>query len=215
MFTRKVLAVFITFIFAAGILAGCGGNTGNTTTGGGSTGGTSGGGTSGGGAPASGEPIIVGVNFELSGQLAGYGQTKLNGAKIALEEINAAGGALGRPIKLIEYDNKGDIAEAINISTRLMGEDKVVVMMGPVTSGRVMASIDVAKQFKIPMVTGTGTSPGITVNSDGSINDFVYRICFIDPYQGTLAANYATETLGLKTAAMLVNQSDDYSIYMA
>jgi branched-chain amino acid transport system substrate-binding protein len=65
------------------------------------------------------------------------------------------------------------------------------------------------------MVTGTGTSPGITIDDKGAVNDFVYRICFIDPYQGTLAANYASDALGLKTAATLVNQSDDYSILMA
>ena len=197
---RKMLAVLMALCLTAGALAGCG-----------SSGGNQGGGSAAGG----NDTILIGVNFELSGGLAGYGQTKLNGAKIALDEINAAGGVLGKKIELKEYDNKGENAEAVTISTRLMGEDKVIVMMGPVTSGRVMASIDVAKQFKVPMVTGTGTSPGITVNADGSVNDFVYRICFIDPYQGTLAANYATETLKLTTAATLVNQTDDYSIYMA
>jgi len=197
---RKILAVVMTVSLAVSILAGCGG---------------SGAGQSAGTAAGGGDKILIGINFELSGGLAGYGQTKLNGAKLAQEEINAAGGVLGKQIELKEYDNKGDNAEAVTISTRLMSEDKVVAMMGPVTSGRVMASIDVAKQFQVPMVTGTGTSPGITVNADGSINDFVYRICFIDPYQGTLAANYATETLKLTTAATLVNYSDDYSILMA
>lgn len=200
---RKVLAALLVMTFVFGLLAGCG----NSSGAGGNAGGTAGGGE--------GDTILLGVNFELSGGLAAYGQSKINGLKIALDEINAAGGVLGKQIVLKEYDNKGDNAEAVNISTRLMGEDKVVAMMGPVTSGRVMASVDVAKQFQVPMVTGTGTSAGITVNEDGSVNDFVYRICFIDPYQGTLAANYAADTLAVKTAAMLVNQSDDYSIYMA
>ena len=105
---------------------------------------------------AEGDTITIGVNFELSGDLASYGQSKINGVKIALEEINENGGILGKTVVLKEYDNKGDNAEAVNLATRLMGEDKVPVMMGPVTSGRVMAAISVAKQFQTPMVTGTG-----------------------------------------------------------
>ena len=210
--TRKVLAMLLVLVFVFALTAGCGNNDANNA-------GTPAGDGQGTGEDdnqqAEGDTITIGVNFELSGDLASYGQSKINGVKIALEEINENGGILGKTVVLKEYDNKGDNAEAVNLATRLMGEDKVPVMMGPVTSGRVMAAISVAKQFQIPMVTGTGTSAGITVNDDGSVNDFVYRICFIDPYQGNLAANFAADSLGLKTAAMLVNQSDEYSIKMA
>ena len=206
---RKVLAVLMLVVFVFAFTAGCGNNAGTDQSGEGQA---AGGNET---QQPEGDTVKIGVNFELTGDLASYGQSKLNGVKIALEEINAAGGVLGKQIELVEYDNKGDNAEAVNLATRLMGEDKVPVMMGPVTSGRVMAAINVAKQFQVPMVTGTGTSAGITVNEDGSVNDFVYRICFIDPYQGNLAANFAADSLGLKTAAMLVNQSDEYSIKMA
>ncbi|MEA4892129.1 MAG: ABC transporter substrate-binding protein [Peptococcaceae bacterium] len=206
---RKVLAVLMLVVFVFAFTAGCGNNAGTDQSGDGQA---AGGNET---QQPEGDTVKIGVNFELTGDLASYGQSKLNGVKIALEEINAAGGVLGKQIELVEYDNKGDNAEAVNLATRLMGEDKVPVMMGPVTSGRVMAAINVAKQFQVPMVTGTGTSAGITVNEDGSVNDFVYRICFIDPYQGNLAANFAADSLGLKTAAMLVNQSDEYSIKMA
>ena len=205
---RKVLAVLMLVVFVFAFTAGCGNNAGTDQSGDGQA---AGGNET---QQPEGDTVKIGVNFELTGDLASYGQSKLNGVKIALEEINAAGGVLGKQIELVEYDNKGDNAEAVNLATRLMGEDKVPVMMGPVTSGRVMAAINVAKQFQVPMVTGTGTSAGITVNEDGSVNDFVYRICFIDPYQGNLAANFAADSLGLKTA-MLVNQSDEYSIKMA
>ncbi|MDR1193781.1 MAG: ABC transporter substrate-binding protein [Peptococcaceae bacterium] len=226
--TGKMLMILAAWLLILGLAAGCGAG----ASGGGTAGdvpGASGGGTAGdvpdggdtpapGDAPAVGETggdIVVGVNFELSGNLAGYGQAKLNGLRIALDEINALGGVLGKTLVVKEYDNKGDNAEAVSLATRLMGEDKVVAMIGPVTSGRVMAAADVARQFGIPLVTGTGTSVGITVRADGEVNPFVYRTCFTDPYQGTLAASYAAGSLGLKTAALLVNQSDDYSIYMA
>ena len=202
---RKVISLLLLVVFVFAFTAGC------SNTGAGDSDGTQ---TSGDGA-AEGDTVKLGVNFELTGDLASYGESKINGLRIALDEINEAGGILGKQVELIVYDNKGDNAEAVNLATRLMGEDQVPLMIGPVTSGRVMAAVSVAKQFQIPLVTGTGTSEGITVNEDGSVNDYVYRICFTDPYQGTLAANFASNSLGLTTAAMLVNQSDEYSIKMA
>jgi len=197
---RKLLAMTLLLAFVLVMAVGCGGNTNTDQP---ANGGQQG--------SADAEEVLIGLNFELSGPVAVYGQTKLNGIKIALEEINANGGILGKPVKLIEYDNKSEDAEALNLATRLMTEDKVVAMIGPVTSGRVLVAVPVAEQFKVPLVTGSGTAPAITL-ANGKVNEFAFRTCFTDAYQGMLAGKFAANSLGAKTAAMLVNQNDDYSI---
>lgn len=194
---RKLLAVTLLLAFVLVMTAGCGGTDANKTE----------------TKPAATDAaeVILGANFELSGAVAVYGQTKMNGVEIAIDEINKAGGILGKQVKLIKYDNKGDDAEALSLTTRLMTEDKIVTMLGPVTSGRVMVAVPVSEQFKIPLVTGTGTAAAITV-ADGKVNQYAFRICYTDEYQGKLAGKFAATSLGGKTAAMLVNQNDDYSI---
>lgn len=200
---RKMLAMTMMLALVLVMTAGCGGNTDpkEPAAGGEGTG-------------SEATEVILGANFELSGPTAVYGQTKMNGLKIALDEINANGGILGKPVKLVEYDNKGEDAEALNLATRLMTEDKIVTMLGPVTSGKVMVAVPISEQFKIPLVTGTGTAAPITFSND-KVNEFAFRICYTDAYQGNLAGKFAATSLGVKTAAMLVNQNDDYSIGLA
>jgi branched-chain amino acid transport system substrate-binding protein len=202
---RKMLAVTLLLAFVLVMAAGCGNANATKTEGAAAT-----------GTQAAAEPseVVLGANFELSGPVAVYGQTKMNGVEIAIDEINKSGGILGKQVKLIKYDNKGDDAEALSLTTRLMTEDKIVTMLGPVTSGRVMVAVPVSAQFKIPLVTGTGTAAAITV-ADGKVNDYAFRICYTDAYQGGLAGKFAATSLGGKTAAMLVNQNDDYSIGLA
>lgn len=202
---RKMLAVTLLLAFVLVMASGCG-NTNATKTDGAAATGTQ--------AAAEPSEVVLGANFELSGPVAVYGQTKMNGVEIAIDEINKNGGILGKQVKLIKYDNKGDDAEALSLTTRLMTEDKIVTMLGPVTSGRVMVAVPVSAQFKIPLVTGSGTAPAITV-ADGKVNEYAFRVCYTDAYQGGLAGKFAATSLDGKTAAMLVNQNDDYSIGLA
>ncbi|MCW2278364.1 ABC transporter substrate-binding protein [Heliophilum fasciatum] len=159
---------------------------------------------------AQGNEILVGANFELSGPVATYGQSTYNATVLAFDEINAKGGVLGKPIKLIKYDNKSDKTESANVATKLITQDRVSVLVGPVTSGSTLSVIPVATQHKVPVVTPTATSPDVTVDPNTKkVNDYLFRACFLDSFQGRAAAEFAMKK-GQK-AAILISQSDEYS----
>ncbi|HWL26882.1 MAG TPA: ABC transporter substrate-binding protein [Ureibacillus sp.] len=154
--------------------------------------------------------IKIGANLELSGAVASYGSSILKGAELAVEEINAKGGIDGKQIQLISVDNKSENAEASAAALKLATQDKVHAMIGPATSGNMLATVQTANDNKIPVVTGSGTAENLTVNKDGSINEYIFRTCFIDPFQGVVAANFATE-LGAKNVAIYADNSNDYA----
>ena len=158
--------------------------------------------------------IRIGGNFEMTGGVAQYGQSTANGVKLAFKEANAAGGVLGKQINFIIADNKSEPAEAANATTKLISQDKVVALVGPSTSGNVLASLPVATEHKIPLLTPTATSPKVTVEN-GKVKDFAFRVCFIDPFQGTIMANFASKDLKAKTAAIYLDSSSDYSKSLA
>ena len=160
-------------------------------------------------APASNE-IKIGGNFELTGGIANFGKQTVNGIQMAFEEINAAGGVNGKQLKLILADNKSEPAEATNAVTKLITQDKVVAVLGPVASSNVLATLQVAQDNKIPVLTATGTNEKITVDG-GKVRPFAFRGCFIDPFQGKVMANFASNTVKAKTAVIYVDQSSDYS----
>ena len=160
-------------------------------------------------APASNE-IKIGGNFELTGGIANFGKQTVNGIQLAFKEINAAGGVNGKQLKLILADNKSEPAEATNAVTKLITQDKVVAVLGPVASSNVLATLQVAQDNKIPVLTATGTNEKITVDG-GKVRPFAFRGCFIDPFQGKVMANFATNTVKAKTAVIFVDQSSDYS----
>ena len=160
-------------------------------------------------APASNE-IKIGGNFELTGGIANFGKQTVNGIQMAFKEINAAGGVNGKQLKLILADNKSEPAEATNAVTKLITQDKVVAVLGPVASSNVLATLQVAQDSKIPVLTATGTNEKITVDG-GKVRPFAFRGCFIDPFQGKVMANFATNTVKAKTAVIYVDQSSDYS----
>ncbi len=160
-------------------------------------------------APASNE-IKIGGNFELTGGIANFGKQTVNGIQMAFKEINAAGGVNGKQLKLILADNKSEPAEATNAVTKLITQDKVVAVLGPVASSNVLATLQVAQDNKIPVLTATGTNEKITVDG-GKVRPFAFRGCFIDPFQGKVMANFATNTVKAKTAVIFVDQSSDYS----
>lgn len=154
--------------------------------------------------------IIVGGNFELTGNVSNFAKSAYNGLKLAFKEINEAGGIDGKKIVLVVADNKSELSEANNATTKLIDQDKVVAIFGPVVSGNVLASSQIATENKIPMITPTGTNPEITFK-DGKVRDYLFRACFIDPFQGEIMAKFATNSLNLKKIAIYKDSSSDYA----
>jgi len=154
--------------------------------------------------------IKIGANIELTGSVANYGQQALNGLKLAIKEANAAGGVLGKQITLVVVDNKSEPSEATNATTKLITQDKVSALIGPVVSSNFLASLQVAQDNKIPALTPTGTNEKITVDN-GKVRPYIFRSCFIDPFQGKVMADFAAKSLKAKTAAIYIDSSSDYS----
>jgi branched-chain amino acid transport system substrate-binding protein len=153
------------------------------------------------------EMINIGGLAPLTGEVSLYGINVNNGVKIAVEEINAAGGLLGKQINYIVYDEKGDATEAVNAYNKLVSNDKIVALIGDVTSTPTLAVAQQAVLDNMPMITASGTAEDIT-----AVGPNVFRACFIDPYQGELMASYSFNRLGAKKAAILYDTSSDYSV---
>lgn len=159
---------------------------------------------------ASGDTIRIGANFELSGAVSSYGSAELEGVKLAVKEINAAGGVLGKQIELVEMDNKSDQAEVTSVATRLATQEGVVAIVGPATSGNAKAAISVANQTGVPIVTPSATADDVTSDAAGNVQPFAFRNCFQDSFQGQVMAKFASENLNAKTAAIIADNSSDY-----
>ena len=162
-------------------------------------------------APKAAEEIKIGGVLELSGGVATFGQSVKNAVDLAFEAQNKKGGVLGKQLKFITADNKSEAGESTSAITKLITQDKVIAVIGAVTSSNTKAAVPVSADNKIPMVTPTATNAEVTVNKDGSLNKWVFRSCFLDPFQGQVAANFVTGTLKLKKAAVFIDQGDDYS----
>ena len=154
--------------------------------------------------------IKIGVNYELSGDVATYGQDSVKGVEMAVDELNAAGGINGRKVELVKYDTKSDPAEATTLATKLMTQDKVIAVIGPATSGSFGATIPVANANKVPVVSGSATADIVTVDKDGKVQPYAFRVCFSDSFQGTAMATYAANTLNAKKAVIIKDNSSDY-----
>ena len=188
--TSVYWALALTVLMLASVVAGCGGDKKP--------------------APAAATDIKIGANWELTGGQATFGQSSVNGAKLALKEVNATGGVLGKKITLVVADNKSEPSESTNAITKLITQDKVVAVLGAVTSSNTLAASPVAHANKVPFVSNTATNPKVTVE-DGKVKPFAFRACFIDPFQGTVMANFASKSMKVKTAAIYVDQSSDYA----
>ena len=163
------------------------------------------------GSPASSaDEIKIGINYELSGGVATYGQSSVEGIELALEQINAAGGVNGKKLKAVKYDTKSEPAEATTLASKLMTRDKVVAVLGPATSGSFKATIPVAEKNKIPVASGSATADDVTYDSNG-VKDYAFRICFSDSTQGDVMATYALQNLSKKNAVIIKDSSSDYA----
>lgn len=151
--------------------------------------------------------ILIGSYSSNTGATATFGVFQLHGTEMAIEEINAAGGVNGKKIKHINYDNKSDGDETLAVVNRLISQDKVVAILGEATSGRSKIGAQVAQQYKVPMLTSSATNPDVT-----KVGNYIFRACFIDPFQGMVMAKFMTDNLKLKKAAVLRDIKNDYSV---
>ncbi|MBM7643595.1 ABC transporter substrate-binding protein [Streptococcus loxodontisalivarius] len=158
-----------------------------------------------------GDTIKLGVNLELTGSVAAYGQAELNGIKLAVKEINAAGGVDGKKIELVTKDNKSENAEASTSSTNLAIQSQVNAIVGPATSGATAASALISQKTGVPLLTPSGTQDSLTVNSDGSTKEYVFRTTFQDSFQGQVLAQYAFTNLNAKKVVLYYDNSSDYA----
>ncbi len=157
---------------------------------------------------ADSETIRIGGLAPLTGNVAVYGVATQRGVDLYVEQINAAGGVLGKQVEMVWYDEKGDAAEAVNAYNRLVGD--VVALIGDVTSKPTIAVAELAALDNMPMISATATAYDVTTPGEN-----IFRACFLDPYQGNTMAVYATQKLGKKNAAVIYNIADDYSTGLA
>ena len=163
------------------------------------------------GSDDTGDTVKIGGLAPLTGDVSQYGTAVDNAIKLKVEEINAAGGILGgKKIDYICYDEKGDPTEAVNAYNKLVQDDKIVALVGDVTTKPTIAVAQKSVADNMPMITATGTGADITAAGSN-----VFRACFIDPFQGQLMASYAQEKLGAQKVAIIYDNGDDYSTGIA
>jgi len=156
------------------------------------------------------DPIKIGEYASLTGKEAGFGQTSHHGIVLALEEINAAGGVLGRPLELAYEDNQTKSGESATAVKKLISRDKVVALIGEVSSGRSLEAAPIAQAARIPMIAPAATNPKVT-----QTGNYIFRVCFIDPFQGTVMAKFALGDLKVRKVAVLSSVSNAYSLGLA
>lgn len=154
--------------------------------------------------------ILVGEYGSMTGSTATFGVETHNGIQIAVDETNKAGGVKGRKIRLISLDDQGKSDEAVTAVTRLIDLEHVVAVLGEVASSRSKVGARVCQRKRVPMVTPSSTNPEVT-----KVGDYVFRVCFIDPFQGFVMAKFAKANLGLSKVAILRDVRNDYSVGLA
>lgn len=158
------------------------------------------------------EPILFGGNFELSGPHASYGSPVREGFDLAIKQLNEAGGLLdGQLVEAIIYDNTSDMTESAAVTTRLANES-VVGIIGPTTTGNVLAQVKALTTAELPGVVPAATGDNLTLDDSGSVLEYLFRVCFEDSYQGYVGANYLYDTLGIRQVAVVYDQALDYSV---
>lgn len=150
--------------------------------------------------------IKVGVIEPLSGADGAFGKSAKNAIQLLQEQVNAAGGINGQKINFVYYDDEAKPATAATVGSKLINQDRVVAIVGPLTSSCANAVAPIAVAAGIPLISGTATNPTVTQNGK-----FIFRACFIDPFQGTVVAKFAKTDLKAKTAAVLYDNGNDYS----
>ena len=156
------------------------------------------------------DEILIGEFGSLSGESATFGLSTNKGLRMAFDEINTAGGINGKKVKLITIDDQSKSDEAASAVTRLITQDKVIAIIGEVASSRSMAAAPIAQKYQVPMITHASTNPEVTKKGD-----YIFRTCFIDPFQGFVGAKFAIQNLKAKKVAVLRDVKSDYSVGLA
>jgi len=154
--------------------------------------------------------IPVGLYGAMSGSEASFGQATMQGVKLAAEEINASGGVLGKKIRLVVEDDQGKAEEAASAVTKLITHDSVIAIIGENSSNQSLAAAPICQANKIPMISPSSTNPNVTKKGE-----YIFRVCFTDPYQGKALATFVRQNLNLTSAAILRDNKNDYSVGLA
>lgn len=157
-----------------------------------------------------GKTLKIGFNFEETGDVASYGTAEQKAAKLAVDEINKAGGVDGKQIEVTDKDNKSELSEASTVSTNLVTQAKVNAIIGPATSGGTGAAITNAAKASVPLITPSGTQDDLTKGQD-----YLFRATFIDSFQGKILSKYVTDNLKAKKVVLYYDNSSDYAKGMA
>lgn len=153
-----------------------------------------------------GNTIKIGLFADLTGQTSAFGQSSKNGAQLAVDEINAAGGVVGKKLEMVIEDDQGRPEQAKTVVSKLINQDKVQIILGEAASTNSLAAAPVAQEAKIPMITHASTNEQVT-----QVGNYIFRICFIDSFQGSVMAKFAANNLKAKTAAIIGDVNSTYS----
>ncbi len=159
-----------------------------------------------GGAGGGGGVIKVGEFASLTGKEATFGVSSHEGTLLGVEQINAAGGVLGKKLELLTEDDLSKAGEPATVVNKLISRDGVVAILGEVASSRSLEAAPICQQSQIPMISPSSTNPKVT-----ETGDYIFRVCFTDPFQGTVMANFASRTLKAKKVAIFTDVKSDYS----
>ena len=151
-------------------------------------------------------PIVIGYYGDLSGRTSNFGQSTKEGVLMAADEINKSGGINGRQVQILSEDDEGRPEKAATVVTKLIDQDRVVALLGEVASGNTLAAAPKAQGARIPMISPSSTNPSVT-----EVGDYIFRVCFIDPFQGEVMAKFAANSLKAKTAAIMLDFNSPYS----
>ena len=189
--TQPRISLILAILASAAVLAGCSKSTDSGTA-------------------AADATIKIGEFASLTGKEATFGQSSHKGTQLAIDELNAAGGVLGKQIEFIYEDNRSTPGESATIAKKLITRDKVVALLGEVASGRSLEAAPIAQANKVPMISPSSTNPKVT-----ETGDYIFRVCFIDPFQGKLLAEFAKRTLKAQKVAVFSDVSAPYSVGLA
>ena len=153
--------------------------------------------------------IVVGEVAAMTGGTATFGTSSHAGTQMAIDEINAAGGLLGKKVKLIMEDDQSKAGEAGTVAKKLISRNKIVALLGEVASSKSLEMGPICQKAGVPMISPASTNPKVTESGD-----FVFRVCFIDPFQGTVMGKFAMSR-GWKKVAILTDTKQDYSVGLA
>ncbi|MGZ8901104.1 MAG: ABC transporter substrate-binding protein [Limisphaerales bacterium] len=159
------------------------------------------------GSAADSEFIKVGEYASLTGNEAAFGRSSHRGTELAIEELNKAGGVLGKQLKLFTEDTQSKDGEPSTVVSKLISREGVIAVLGEVASGRSLEAAPICQQNKVPMISPSSTNPDVT-----KVGDYIFRVCFLDSFQGEALARFAVNTLKAKNVAIMSDVSSSYSV---